>query len=121
MDATSRGRLIVRRFDLRLNTSSASSLPSIPEGIRPKSPTAGSRTSRTRFWSGVHVIPTQDVQTWLLRVQLSFLPWGSDAANARSACLSEFRSAPLAQGRCIKKREAERKAISLRCHIVRIG
>ena len=121
MDATSGGRLIVRRFDLRLNTSSASSLPSVPPGIGPNSPIAGSRTSRTRLPLGVQVIPTQDVHNWVVEVQLSFRPWGSDAANARRACLSEFRSAPLAQGMCVKKRAAERIAISLRCHIVRNG
>lgn len=121
MDATSGGRPTVRRLDRRLNTCKASSLPSMFEGIGPKSPIAGSRSSRTRFPSGVHVTPTQDVQTWVVRVQLIFFPCGRDAANARRACLSEFRSAPLVQGRSGNKREAERKAISLRCCIVRMA
>lgn len=121
MDATSGGRPTVRRLDRRLNTSKASSLPSMFEGIGPNSPIAGSRSIPTRFPSGVHVTPTQDVQTWVVMVQLIFLAWGRDAANARRACLSEFRSAPLAQGGCGKNREAERKAMSIRCCIVRMA
>jgi hypothetical protein len=51
------------------------------------------RSVCTRLLSGVHVTPTQDAQTGVVELQLSFLPWGSEAANARRACLSELRSA----------------------------
>jgi hypothetical protein len=113
MDPTSGGRSTVMRLDLRLNTSRASSLPSVSEGSGPKSPTAGRRSVCTRLLSGVQVTPTHEVQTGAAELQLSFLPCGSEAANARRACLSEFRSALLAGGMHAKRRETTRKAVSI--------
>ncbi|KAK1434649.1 hypothetical protein QVD17_00398 [Tagetes erecta] len=67
--------------------------PSVLDGIGPLSPTAGRRRPNTRVPSEVQLIPTQKVQTAVLLLQLSFGPWGTALANARRACVSEFKSA----------------------------
>jgi hypothetical protein len=66
----------------------------------------------------VHVTPTQEVQTGVVELQLSFLPWGSDAANARRACLSEFRSALSALRMQANRTATGRNTASIRCSMV---
>jgi hypothetical protein len=55
------------------------------------------------------------VQTGVVELQLSFLPWGNEAANARRACLSEFRSALSAFRMQANRTAAGRKTASVRC------
>lgn len=59
----------------------------------PVSPTAGSLTIRTRVASGVHVMPTHDVQMLVELSHWSFEPCGTAAAKACRACLSDFKLA----------------------------
>lgn len=94
----SEGSFPLRRFDRRLRTLRASNFPRVLAGIGPTSPTPGSRRERTRVPPLVQLMPTQDVQAGVAGFQLSFGSWGTAAANARSACLSEFKS-PSAKGR----------------------
>lgn len=89
----SEGRPPVSTLDLRLRTLSASSLLIVLFGIGPTSPTPGSRRATTRVLSLLQVMPTQDLQTGVVELQLSFRKCGTATAKSRRACLSELRSA----------------------------
>lgn len=89
----SAGRFPLSRLDLRLMILTASSLPSVFDGMVPTSPTPGSRTLTTRVLSSLQVMPTHDSQTEVVGFHVRFRRWGIALAKSRRACLSELRSA----------------------------
>ena len=96
----SAGRFPLSRLERRLIIFTASSLPSVLDGMVPTSPTPGSRTLTTRVLFSLQVMPTQDVQTEVDGFHIRFRRCGTALAKSRRACLSELRSA-IARGKRI--------------------
>jgi len=105
----SAGRFPLSRLERRLIIFTASSLPSVLDGMVPTSPTPGSRTVTTRVPFSLQVMPSQDLHTEVDGFHAKFRRWGIALAKSRRACLSELRSA-MTKGKIITmtKRKLER-------------